>query len=148
MVGATSSHPLSSRQSCLTIRATAPLSLPIIRGIHLIILPAWWRHTSTSIDSGTSKLLIALFRFAHLGLSCCLSRYKVEVSYIFSEFGTVGLGCGNVVPSWGVVRLKRRMKNTPHRPGMRCGARHPAVRPDGGYTPCNFYSPLSILDAC
>ena len=63
MVEATSSHPLSSRQSCqchiiiswqcqevfLTICATAPLSLPIIRGVHLIILPAWWRRDSTGV---------------------------------------------------------------------------------------------------
>jgi len=31
----------------LTICATAPLSLLIFHGVHLIILPAWWRRNST-----------------------------------------------------------------------------------------------------
>jgi len=34
----------------LTICATAPLSLPVIRGVHLIILPAWWRRNSRGFD--------------------------------------------------------------------------------------------------
>ena len=52
----------------LTICATAPLSLPIIRGVHLIILPAWWRRNST-------HFFMHLCRFCQFALlSVCQSE--------------------------------------------------------------------------
>ena len=49
----------------LTICATAPLSLPIICGIHLIILPAWWHRNSTTDNTSLRLLTIRVSAIMH-----------------------------------------------------------------------------------
>jgi len=67
-----------------TICATAPLSLPIIGGVHLIIPPAWWGRNSTVASTVGNAVVNIEICFTFL---LCGEIYNVGESCMPPTFG-------------------------------------------------------------